>query len=292
MSLETAVAPATGTDTADLAILINSPYRGQRNIAGWTDEVGLIAGKRIDDDALNAVRLTAGTTILLLRRKADEALLGCISVGLLADATCYISLLAIDPRVQSLGYGRQLLAEAEKFAQSCGAQTARITVIRQREALIAWYERRGYRQTGDVIPFPYGTPGVGTPLRYDLHLLVLEKPISESRDIIEGNDLQKGCTEKGKDAATISRSTRWVVPVLAAMALSYWGAQSYVKQPSSTQLNHGRYLVELRIHAIAGGQLIVPKWIDESGRAPAKTFNWSPRAGFAAKEVAQRDPGG
>ena len=51
----------------------------------------------------------------------------------------------------------------------------RITVIEQRESLIAWYERRGYRRTGATKPFPYDDARVGLPKRQDLRLTVLEK---------------------------------------------------------------------------------------------------------------------
>jgi hypothetical protein len=52
-----------------------------------------------------------------------------------------------------------------------------MTVIGQREELIAWYERRGYQRTGEQRPFPYGDPHFGLPKRRDLHFVVLEKNI-------------------------------------------------------------------------------------------------------------------
>jgi hypothetical protein len=52
-----------------------------------------------------------------------------------------------------------------------------LTVIAQRDALIAWYERRGYQRTGVIKPFPYGAPRVGEPRRLDLRLVELEKPL-------------------------------------------------------------------------------------------------------------------
>jgi hypothetical protein len=59
-----------------------------------------------------------------------------------------------------------------------------MTVIRQREMLIAWYERRGYRRRDEIIPFPYDDPSVGTPLRDDLQLVVLEKSLVSSQDTV------------------------------------------------------------------------------------------------------------
>ena len=70
-----------------------------------------------------------------------------------------------------------LLTDAEQFAAGKGATTAKITVVQQRESLIAWYERRGYRRTGTVEAFPYGDDSVGTPLRDDLHFVILEKAL-------------------------------------------------------------------------------------------------------------------
>jgi ribosomal protein S18 acetylase RimI-like enzyme len=177
MTPETIVAPGTPADAVALAGLINSSYRAQGKAAGWTHEAGLLAGARVGADALTKVLATGEATILLLRRKMDAKLVGCISVEPETDSRCYISLLAIDPDDQDCGYGRLLLAEAETFAHGRGARTARMTVIRQRETLIAWYERRGYRRTGEILSFPYDDPNVGTPLRDDLQLMVLQKPL-------------------------------------------------------------------------------------------------------------------
>jgi hypothetical protein len=53
-----------------------------------------------------------------------------------------------------------------------------MTVIVQRPELIAWYERRGYRRTGERKPFPYGDQRFGLPRRDDLAFEVLRKPLS------------------------------------------------------------------------------------------------------------------
>ena len=53
----------------------------------------------------------------------------------------------------------------------------RMTVIDLRDALIAFYERRGYRRTGVYKPFPYGDERFGVPRRDDLRFEVLEKPL-------------------------------------------------------------------------------------------------------------------
>jgi hypothetical protein len=45
-----------------------------------------------------------------------------------------------------------------------------------RESLIAWYERRGYRRTGETEPFPRDTR-FGEPQRPDLEFIMLEKDL-------------------------------------------------------------------------------------------------------------------
>ncbi|KAL1836813.1 hypothetical protein VTK73DRAFT_4916 [Phialemonium thermophilum] len=48
-----------------------------------------------------------------------------------------------------------------------------MTVIWARADIIAWYERRGYRKTGETRPFPYAELVNGRALRDDLYFEVL-----------------------------------------------------------------------------------------------------------------------
>jgi ribosomal protein S18 acetylase RimI-like enzyme len=86
-------------------------------------------------------------------------------------------MLAVNPAIQENGKGKAILAAAEIYAREHGATSVKISVIQQRDSLIAWYERRGYRRTGAIKPFPYDDPSVGTPLRGDLTLVSLSKPL-------------------------------------------------------------------------------------------------------------------
>ena len=53
-----------------------------------------------------------------------------------------------------------------------------MTVLRQRVDLIAFYERRGYQDTGIRSPFPYGDARFGIPQRDDLEVTQLEKVLA------------------------------------------------------------------------------------------------------------------
>ncbi len=68
-----------------------------------------------------------------------------------------------------------MLRAAEDWARNQGAQCIRMSVTNVREALIAWYLRRGYERTGATEPFPYGDVRLGKPLHDDLCFVVLEK---------------------------------------------------------------------------------------------------------------------
>ena len=85
---------------------------------------------------------------------------------------------AVDPRLQGQGTGDAVLAECERIVRDDWRLPGmRMTVIDLREALIAWYERRGYVRTGQTRPFPYGEPGVGFPHDDDLRFVVLAKSL-------------------------------------------------------------------------------------------------------------------
>ncbi len=96
----------------------------------------------------------------------------------LGDDVWYLGSLAVEPGLQNGGLGRELLDAAEGWAAARGARRVRMTVVNVRDALMAWYVRRGYRRTGATRPFPYGDDRFGTPLRHDLCFVVLEKPVT------------------------------------------------------------------------------------------------------------------
>ena len=85
----------------------------------------------------------------------------------------------VSPTLQGGGLGRRLVEAAHAaLAARFGARRVRISVFPQRETLIAWYRRLGYEPTGGTLPFPYGDPRFGLPLRDDLHFIVMERPLA------------------------------------------------------------------------------------------------------------------
>ena len=94
------------------------------------------------------------------------------------DGAGYFGMFSVVPGLQGGGIGKQVLAECERIARDDWRLPAmRMTVIDIRDELIAFYERRGYRRTGILKPFPYGDERFGLPQRDDLRFEVLEKAL-------------------------------------------------------------------------------------------------------------------
>lgn len=87
------------------------------------------------------------------------------------------ALLAVDPGRQCTGLGKRLLDYAERLAGGTWAcSTIRMSVIAQRPELLAFYQRRGYRSTGAMTPYPVRA-GVGSPIIDGMTVMTLEKPV-------------------------------------------------------------------------------------------------------------------
>ncbi len=167
---------ATADDVEDVAALVQSAYRGQDSLAGWTSEAELIGGQRIDAAMLRELLGEPGAYVLLAEQ--ERAVQVCCELRVPAEpgGVAYFGMFAVRPTRQTGGYGRTVLAEAERIARDdFGASTMEMTVIRQRTALIEWYERRGYVRSGEARPFPYGDDRYGLPKRDDLEMAVLVK---------------------------------------------------------------------------------------------------------------------
>ena len=163
---------ATAADTSAVVELIESAYRGEESLKGWTSEAGFIDGQRTNPKEISALIGNPDARFVLAFDAGTLA--GC---GLVKNehGQGYFGMFSVRPARQGAGLGKSLLAEAEKTARSLwGSPTMKMTVISIRDELIAFYERRGYRRTGTE-PFPFDKePGVR---RKDFHFVVLSKAL-------------------------------------------------------------------------------------------------------------------
>ncbi|MEU5832717.1 GNAT family N-acetyltransferase [Streptomyces diacarni] len=166
---------AVQADIRVLTALVESAYRGDASRAGWTTEADLLEGRRTDPEGVGAVVRDPRSLMLVVEREDD--VVACCQLEHRGEEA-YFGMFAVSPNLQGGGVGRAVLAEAERTARVLwGATRMRMQVIRQRENLIAWYERRGYTRTGECIPFPYGDERFGIPQRPDLAFEYLVKPL-------------------------------------------------------------------------------------------------------------------
>ncbi|MHA6204307.1 GNAT family N-acetyltransferase [Dyella soli] len=169
--------PAVAADVAAIVALVESAYRGESGQRGWTTESHLLDGQRTDADSVAGLIARPGSSILLA--ECDGVPVACCHIEQHGDEG-YFGMFAVSPDLQKAGLGRSLLAEAERVARDqWRSQSMRMTVIEQRAELIAWYERRGYRLTGETRQFPYGDARFGIPRCEGLRFVWMSKPLHE-----------------------------------------------------------------------------------------------------------------
>lgn len=169
MQLERAI-PA---DLPTLHALVERAYRGETARAGWSHEADLLTGDRTSVAELQSF-LDAGDHLLVWRDHGT--IRACVRLVPLNAEQVYLGMLTVDPSLQGDGLGKRLLAAAETYARDVlGAERMEMQVFSRRRELLSFYDRRGYRPTGEKRPFPYEEwPHAGAQFD-DLEFTVLEK---------------------------------------------------------------------------------------------------------------------
>jgi ribosomal protein S18 acetylase RimI-like enzyme len=169
---------ATTDDIPAIVKLLNSAYRGVSSRAGWTTEADLIGGEvRTSETDVQMVMTRQGSRFLLL---CDETggIKGCVNLQLQAAAV-YLGMFAVQPGIQGQGLGRMLLTASENWTLESGRERIVMWVISVRTELIAWYQRLGFRDTGERKEFK--EDGLSGPHLRPLEFMILEKAIAAVR---------------------------------------------------------------------------------------------------------------
>ncbi len=144
---------ATHSDVPELNRLVNSAYRGDSSRAGWTTEADLLEGVRTNPENLLSDIENPDSRIELLF-DSNQVLQGCVCLRKKPNGICYLGTLSVNPLLQGKGCGKLILDHSEKVAKEWNCNQISMSVISRRHELIAYYERRGYRLTGNTEPFP------------------------------------------------------------------------------------------------------------------------------------------
>lgn len=139
-------------DSASIASLINSAYRGESSRAGWTTEADLIDGLRTTTQEIAAI-IQAEHTFILLGVLHDEII--ATTCCHYHEGAAHLGMIAVKPKLQNKGYGKEMITAAEAMTKrEWGVKNFQMNVITVRESLIAFYERQGYQRTGLIKDFP------------------------------------------------------------------------------------------------------------------------------------------
>lgn len=166
------IAIANSNDVNAIVTLLNAAYRGEVSQKGWTTEAHLIAGNTRTNVQEIETLIQLPNAAFLKYTNLENQLIGCVNLQI-KEQGIYLGMFSVHPLAQTAGIGKQLLKAAEEYALQKNVYRIYMTVIDVRTDLIAWYERRGYRNTHQIIPFKQDDVS-GTHLQ-KLQFTVLEK---------------------------------------------------------------------------------------------------------------------
>ena len=143
-------------DAEAIAKLINSAYRGETSRKGWTTEADILDGLRTTTSEIGKT-IKRDNTFILIGVYRDEivATICCEWQELAFKDTVHFGMIAVKPSLQNKGYGKTLIQAAEAIClREWRVVGFHMAVISIRHELIAFYERLGYKRTGEFADFP------------------------------------------------------------------------------------------------------------------------------------------
>lgn len=173
---------AENRDIPQLLNMINRAYR-EPTESSWSNEAAIISGDRIHQHQLEQLlirqqhsQMDAQLLVAELNTQAHDEMVGCVALTY-SDLDAEIGTYCIDPAWQAFGFGQQVLHTAEVYAvkQQPKLKTLSMWVLDVRSELIAFYERRGYVQTGNIADYPVDED-VGQPL-VELKIIEMQKHV-------------------------------------------------------------------------------------------------------------------
>jgi len=166
---------ATTEDIPLIKNLLNSAYRGESSRQGWTTEANIIAGDvRTDDNNLLEVMQLPASVFLKYTNEKNE-IVGCVNLQQ-HGSKIYLGMFSVSPLLQGFGIGKQILQASEEFAEQVKATSIYMSVISVRSELISWYNRNGYRETGERKAFV--EDGLTGKHLQPLEFIILEKGLN------------------------------------------------------------------------------------------------------------------
>lgn len=160
-------------DIPQLVSLLNSAYRGEGSKKGWTTEADMVDGALRTDEKDMSRLMQLPDTVFLKYTNEKNRIEGCVFLQK-RNGNMYLGMLSVDPSLQAKGIGKLIMKAAEEYALQQGCPAVFMRVISIRHELIAWYERKGYHQTGEHQPFENSRFGTAS---MDFDFVVMQKDL-------------------------------------------------------------------------------------------------------------------
>jgi ribosomal protein S18 acetylase RimI-like enzyme len=187
MAADLTFSVASPSDASRIQTLLHAAFRADDSRPDWTADPEMNRRFTVDINDLAAKLGDPDTVYLIAPSSApgnDEltACIGITKITLTRDrpspvTAARLSNLAIDPSLHRGGLGRRVLEYAEKYSrEELGAKVLSLDALSTRTQLIEWYFRRGFRKTGEVVPFPVKVKD-GLVLPDDLGFVQFEKEL-------------------------------------------------------------------------------------------------------------------
>ncbi|KAH6675375.1 acyl-CoA N-acyltransferase [Plectosphaerella plurivora] len=142
-------------DAEPLQQLIQSAFQAEDSRADWVGDMGLASSFHLSVDEVLPVITNPESEFLIATDPDTNALAGAIAV-LKRGQTGRLAMLAVDPKLHRGGFGRQIVSHAQEYCrQTWGVDKLGLNALSNREALLSWYKRNGFQETGERTPFPY-----------------------------------------------------------------------------------------------------------------------------------------
>jgi GNAT superfamily N-acetyltransferase len=170
---------ATTDDAPQIQQLVEAAFRAEDSRPNWTADMSLGRAFRLDIQHIIAP-ITKPEVVILLAfdNNNNDRLVASVELAKRTSDLARLGMLAVDQQHQRGGLGRRFLHYAEEYCQrTWGVKKTGLNALSTREELIMWYERCGYRKTGELTPFrPGGDDDAAVP--DGLHFVELEKALN------------------------------------------------------------------------------------------------------------------
>lgn len=157
-------------DVPALVDLVETCYRREDSRKGWTTEVDLIGGTRATPATVKEDMEKPNS--VFWKYVENGEIIGCVYTQKQADKM-FTAMLCVRPDLQAAGLGKK-----EDLAREMDLDYVSIIVVSRRTELVQWYERKGFKHTGKLIPFPV-RDGFGDP-KVPVQLTEMLKNIKEA----------------------------------------------------------------------------------------------------------------